>query len=288
MIEFITSEGSATLARWVGYLAASLLVGVIGLRALGDDPERHRATYRRVLKVAGLALLGAALLRMTQQALLFAAAPEEAPAMVGTLVGTAWGRAWLVQVIAALSAVVLPGAWLRKGLLFGVLLAVAAVVPPAFQGHAMSVEGLATQAVVADALHLVAAGIWVGTLAVLAVVRLAAMSAPEATATVRAFSPWALGGAATLAVTGLFASWLHVATPANLVGTPYGRALLLKVGLVAGVAALGAWNWKRVTPQLPAPGGLERLRRSARAEVVVAVLVLLVTASLVATSLPGE
>ena len=56
--------------------------------------------------------------------------------------------------------------------------------------------------------------------------------------------------------------------------------------LLAGVAALGWYNWKRVLPALDADGGSQRLRRSARAELGLGLVVLLVTAILVALPTP--
>lgn len=288
MIAAFTSEWATALARWLGYLGASVLVGVVALRLQRQATESQLNDSRRLVRLAGLALLVAVLTRMTQQALLFAAAPEEALAMVGILRGTAWGTAWTVQLLAALAATFLPGAYVKKGLLLALALALMAVLPPAFQGHAFGAEEFMVQAVVADALHLLAAGVWMGTLAVLVIVWLGQASGTRALEFVTAFSPWALTGAATLGVTGVFASWLHVRTPAMVWGSSYGRTLLLKVVLVLAVLALGAVNWKRITPALLSPGGVARLRTSARTEVAIAVLVFLVTAFLVATSLPGE
>ncbi len=72
---------------------------------------------------------------------------------------------------------------------------------------------------------------------------------------VASFSPVALMSAGTLVSTGLFATWLHVGSLGGLFGSTYGRVLLLKAGLVDVVAALGAHNWKRVTPRLGSPEG---------------------------------
>ena len=70
------------------------------------------------------------------------------------------------------------------------------------------------------------------------------------------------------------------------IATPYGVTLMIKLGVVAAVAALGAWNWKRVKPRLGAEGGAMILKRStARAEVLAATVVLVITAVLV--SLPS-
>ncbi|HEX5631585.1 MAG TPA: CopD family protein, partial [Gemmatimonadales bacterium] len=159
---------------------------------------------------------------------------------------------------------------------------------PAFQGHAIGSSLWPALAVASDVLHLAAAGLWMGTLVVIVTVALPRSDGISADTMIRAFSPYALGGAATLAATGLFASWLHVRHPLLAWESTYGRVLLLKIALVAGVVAVGAVNWRRLTPQLTAPGGVARLARAARVELALAAAVFLVTAVLVATPLPGE
>lgn len=105
---------------------------------------------------------------------------------------------------------------------------------------------------------------------------------------VNAFSPTALIFAGLAAVTGLFSAWLHIESFANVWGSSYGRVLLLKLGILSAVAATGAYNWLRVRPRLGGPEGIVRIRRSSTIEVVVAVIVLLVTAILVATPTPMD
>jgi putative copper export protein len=53
---------------------------------------------------------------------------------------------------------------------------------------------------------------------------------------------------------------------------------------VLAVVSLGAWNWRRVKPRMGSEEGAKALARSARMEVTVAALVLVVTAVLI--SLP--
>lgn len=101
---------------------------------------------------------------------------------------------------------------------------------------------------------------------------------------VPAFSRVAVASVAVLVLTGTLAAWIHVPGPSALVSEPYGRTLLLKLALALVVLALGATNWRRLTPRLREPGGGRALRRSAAVELCVAQLVLLVTALLVRTA----
>jgi putative copper export protein len=57
--------------------------------------------------------------------------------------------------------------------------------------------------------------------------------------------------------------------------------------VVALVALTGAYNWRRLLPSLGQETGTRRLQRSARVEVAIAIVVLIITAILVATSPPA-
>jgi copper transport protein len=140
--------------------------------------------------------------------------------------------------------------------------------------------------IAADALHVAAASAWLGTLFVFALVVILPRH-ESALACVRAFSPVALISASTLAITGLWAAYVHVGTWSAVLGSTYGRTLCVKLVLVAGVAAVGAYNWRWATPKMVA-GDQHALQNSARAELILGALVLLATAILVATPLPGE
>ena len=102
----------------------------------------------------------------------------------------------------------------------------------------------------------------------------------------RAFSPVALVCAGLTAATGVLSAWVHLPALDALWTTRYGWFLLGKLALLSLVAALGAYNWRRVAPALGDATGSVRLRRSARAELAVGGAVLLVTAILVATPTP--
>ena len=101
------------------------------------------------------------------------------------------------------------------------------------------------------------------------------------------FSPVALVAAGVLVATGTVASFVHVESVGALFSTTYGRLLLTKVALVLAVMVLGAINWRRLTPRLLEAGDGDVLRRNAARELVIAQLVIVVTALLVRTSPVG-
>ena len=164
------------------------------------------------------------------------------------------------------------------------VLAAGLVVTPGLSGHA-SVEGPIS--IVADGAHVLAAGVWTGGLAfvVLGLVLtrddrwgLAATSVPR-------FSTLAVVSVAILIAAGTLNGYLQVRAWRGLWDTEYGILLLVKVGLVLPLLALGAYNNRYAVPRLREriASGLERRRfmRFAGAELVVMVAVVGVTAALV-------
>jgi copper transport protein len=101
---------------------------------------------------------------------------------------------------------------------------------------------------------------------------------------VNSFSPLALASAAIVVVSGLIASWVHLEHLSALWQTTYGQLLLAKLFLVAITFTIGAYNFRRVQPQLVHEVGSARLRRSATIELSVGFLILLVTGFLTGVS----
>ncbi|MBK8250000.1 MAG: CopD family protein [Gemmatimonadetes bacterium] len=287
MVETLLSEGGVALARWVSFAGTLLAIGVVMLRRV--SPEDCATTpVHRIARLAGWCLLAGAVLRMAQQALLFAPAPEEALGMVGTLVAMPWGYAWMVQVAASLVLVFAPRrVAVPEPPVTGTLVALAVAFVPALQGHALGSERLTTLAMLADGLHVLAGGLWLGTLGVLLLVTFRRRDVALADVVAR-FSPIALVGVGMIVVSGVFGSWLHVTPLSALWQSPYGLMLVRKLVVFGVIGALGALNWKRLTPRLRDAGAATQLRRAAAFEVLAGILLLLLTSYLVATPLPGE
>jgi copper transport protein len=167
-----------------------------------------------------------------------------------------------------------------------------------------------------DAAHLVAMGIWLGGLVVVA--RLCRgdgrVPAAEVLAAVQRFSPIALGCVLVLVATGGYAALRQVGSLDALLGTPYGGLLLVKLAAVALTVAAAAWSRRWASrlrlPEAPATrpmprgragtitapsrrterraavvlaSGGRRLGLSVLVEIAAATLVLTVTAALVTT-----
>jgi putative copper export protein len=179
----------------------------------------------------------------------------------------------------------------------GPVLSLSAATAAALTGHAMALPELVWLMVPVHALHVVGAGVWMGTLAVLLVQvgRLsrgigdpAARREAIAVAVAR-FSTLALVAVGVMVVSGGVAGLYHVGAWDALWTTAYGRALLLKIGMFALAGLCGAWNWRRVRPALGSDDAAAgRLRRVGGLEVALGVLVLAITSLLAALPMPAE
>lgn len=172
--------------------------------------------------------------------------------------------------------------------------AVALAFAPGLSGHAASVPRLTTLAILADGVHVLGAGGWLGSLLVVVAVGIpAALRLPKGVrgravaSLVNAFSPTALVFAALVVATGAFAAWLHLGSVPALWESAYGRTLLLKLAVLSVVFGTGAYNWLKVKPTLGDEIAAGRLRRSATLELAVGIVVLGITAVLVAVGPPS-
>jgi copper transport protein len=97
---------------------------------------------------------------------------------------------------------------------------------------------------------------------------------------VHAFSPLALVMGAVLATFGATLTLREIERPDQLWSTAYGRTLVLKLLVAALVFSLGAWNWRRQRPKLGTELAARSLRGSATGELMVAMVVIAITAVL--------
>lgn len=212
------------------------------------------------------------------------------------LLDVAWGRAWIMTLLGtvALWMAIRSSRQDTRGAVIafwtGVVLAVYGV---ASSGHAAASHGW--RPVAMQSAHILAAGTWIGTLAVIAACVLpplvrtgTAIAHGLIAAVIAAFSPVALASGALLVATGAAAALRYLGSPMAVAQSAYGRTLLLKLAFLTVAAGAGAYNWKRVLPTLGSATGTARLRRSALIELLAALFVLAVTAVLVATPLPAD
>jgi copper transport protein len=142
--------------------------------------------------------------------------------------------------------------------------------------------------ILSDLVHLLAASVWVGGLFLfLAAVWIVHRLPPESRTRLAAlliphFSNLALSSVIILTLTGLYAGLVDVGSLPNLVGTPYGQALILKLILALPMVGMGAYNLLVTTPHLRAaaqrpggdPGRVLAFRRLLTGEAALGVLLL--------------
>lgn len=210
---------------------------------------------------------------------------------------TRWGTQWTPQfqatLVVAVAALLLTarlkiGWWLTA---IGVS-ALAMTLP--LTGHAMSYREESAFPLVLQVGHGVAGALWLGTLlAVVVALRSLRLNATAdsrhfSASLVNTFSPLAVGAVSVLLVTGIATAVIYFDRWSQLWETNYGLVLLGKVLLMLVTGAVGAYNWKIIRTRLDTSDGSRLLIRSARLELVLAAMVLALTAVLVHLPMPHE
>jgi copper transport protein len=230
--------------------------------------------------------------------------------VLGTRFGVFWGLAalaWLlagVLVLAGTSTVPVlrPASVGATGLaLPGRARLTALAIPlaalaflPALGGHA-GVQSPVAILLGANVVHVVSMSAWLGGIAMLVLALRSATARLEPgdrtrllAAVVARFSALAGVAIALLLATGVIQGVVEVRTVAHLFDTAFGRAVLAKAVLFAGIVALGWFNRRRLLPALGraarAGAGSGRagvlLRRTLRVELVLGIAALAVTGAL--------
>jgi copper transport protein len=193
--------------------------------------------------------------------------------------------------------------------------AIALVATPGLGGHAGSGD-LVPLAIVADTAHLGGVALWLGGLVVLLAAFLPRAGADELRTVLPRYSQVALSAVGVIIATGVFQAWRQVGSLSALRDTDFGRLLVVKVLLVGVLVVAAAFSREVVNRTFrartarvavgaggpPVDDGVEpfvdeeplddatevrNLRRSILIEVVLAVVILSVTALLVNTP-PGR
>jgi len=301
------------LGRGGHYLGIFLLVGAAVTRTAvlpaterkGQLPAtaltmmRNRATWLGVL--GGLLVVLAGLLRGYVQLTTLGEPGEPVDwSLAGyVLQETTWGQGWMAQMLAGLLG--------AAAHLFGTLRTPLTRFLPAFgaslivfaaplTGHAAGSAEAGAVGYPVDLLHVLGGGSWIGTLLVLALAGFwsgLGLNQEDRARTVaglvHAFSPVALVAGATTIGAGLILSFQYIGwSPSAWIGTAYGQTLLVKLLLVGGVAAAGAWNWRVLRPRLGSDAGTRALRRTTAVELGLSLALLLITALLVSLPMPGD
>ena len=315
--EFTSAVPVEAAVRWLGYFSASALIGLLLFQLLVLRPavapleEGNRALagaelpYQLLIRWSWIWLLIATLAALIWQTVQLGGGGSLLDTLGQLLFGTRNGVVWLTRaaLVLGLGAAIFRlgyNAGLRTTLLWlglggGVLLTTS------LTSHSAAVADLTALALAADWLHQAAVATWVGGLVALAVVlpfSLRPLSASGRGAllarVVPRFSAVAMVAVALLFLSGVYLSWTHIGGLGVLLGTLYGQALVVKLGLAFAALTLGTVNLVVLRPRLAQAVANARVaaaeqlgRRFARTIRIEAGLVILVLlAAGVFTSLP--
>lgn len=168
-----------------------------------------------------------------------------------------------------------------------VLLALALGLAASLAGSGHAADGTGALGVArmsGQAVHLAAAGLWLGGLPPLALALRRERDAGILVALLRRFSATGMVAVAAILVTGIADTALIGGLSVRaMLATGWGQALAWKLGLVAALLAVATWNRQVLLPRADLAG----FKRTVAAELVLALLVLAAAARLGAQAPPG-
>lgn len=292
MGEWLTAIDGVAFAdvtiRAAGYICALIPAGAVAVIALTG---RHGVSTRPMRRLAaGTAIAGIVLvaLAVTRRAAFLGGGTVTAavdPALLTLVMESPFGAAAVVRAsgLLAASALIL-GRWQGDAVAWTGSAAI--IVSFVLSGHVLGEPrwALATLVIV----HTAAVAYWLGALPGLwLVTRVAATG--QASGIVESFGKRAQWVVAALVVAGSGLLILLAGSAGALVRSAWGLAIGAKLVVVAGLIALAAYNKLRLTPALRAGDAtaLRTLRRTIAAEFGLAVVILMLTATLTTTSPPA-
>lgn len=200
---------------------------------------------------------------------------------------TRFGHLWIARLVVLLALIAVQALAHPSRTRDGILAVLAAGFAASLVGvgHGMTGAGhgaeVARVHMLADMVHLLCAAGWIGGLVCLGLLLHRAVSGREtpdvARAAVRRFSVMGYWAVALVLISGCINALVLVPSPASLIESDYGRALMIKLALVAVLLAIALRNRLVLTPQImgAAPAhGLESLWRSVAAEQGIGLMVL--------------
>ena len=263
-------DAAEVASRFLHYAAVTTLFGATWFffRKL---PLEHKTEGSTLPIPARSWLIGLVILAITSGLAWFAftaaritqtlSAAVDPQALADVLRETDFGPLWSARI---LLAILMCAILIRKTMLpsrsvnaLHVAISAALLASLALTGHARAEEGaIAGLHVLADALHLLAAGLWLGGLLGLFVLLTPARSGrddKDAIEALRSFAGTGSIAVATLIVTGVINTALLVGSIEGMVSTTYGRLLLCKLALFIAMLSLAAANRFALVPHLCQP-----------------------------------
>jgi putative copper export protein/mono/diheme cytochrome c family protein len=256
-----------------------------------DETVRTRRLLLRVARASAACALFAGVAWLTAAGAVMAGTRGVAIALHALPVvalQTQFGQWVLVRLALLIAVLALPSAR-RLPRAVAVVLAGAAIVTQPLIGHAGAIGGgLGIELIASEALHLLAAGAWLGGLLPL-FIAIRILPVEAAAAACRSFTPIGLAAVLVLAGTAIVQVAEFIGGIPGLFGTAYGHIALVKVGLFLVLLLLAALNRFVLTERIAGDGSVgarRQMRRSIAAESVLGALVV-IAAGFLASGTPG-
>ncbi|MFL5832226.1 MAG: copper resistance protein CopC [Solirubrobacteraceae bacterium] len=234
------------IARWVLLVGLVLLVGAATAALAGfggaDRGNLRLAGTAWLLSVVGLVLLVKAQQTNAGSSLNALLKSPVGHALIGRAI--AIGAAGLALLVAWRAQARLGGRMRRAALTAAGAGAIAAIIVHVANGHAAASAWASLITVIAQSVHVTAAGIWIGGLAAL-VVGLRSVAPAQRPRAIKRFALAAAAGLVIVTVTGIIRAISELDHFDQLWSTGYGRGVLAKLALVAIIAAVALRTRRR-------------------------------------------
>ncbi len=268
----------AALLGLFGTLVFANLVAPAGLR---DACARHARPAGLVAGVLGVAWLSV-------QASVFADSWDLASAVPDTLMYSRFGHILglrLLLIAAAVGASFIRGG----GRWIAMVLSGAGLAMQGALGHAGAAEGNGAGGLIAsEAVHLLAAGAWLGSLLPM-LCCLRTLPPHEGRLAAERFSPIGIMSVLAIGTTAFVQAMSLIGGFPALIGTDYGRAALVKLGLFVAMLMLALWNRLSLTDRLDSahPDRVRRMLMVSVATEACCGLLVVLAAGVLASLVPG-
>lgn len=262
MLREVNVQVALIACQWLHFASAMLLFGASSMRGIfrrngyGWSTPLDARLFRLLSPAALIALLTAIAWLLLETASMgaawgFAVNPGTVRAV---LTDTDFGHLWLGRLL-LVAVVCLVASLKRRSSSALVLLSAVLLASLALTGHAVMDTGwLRLAHPLNQAVHLLAAGFWLGGLVPLGLFLTEAaswrMEQSGVDGALHRFSDFAMIAVLLVLGSGVFNAWLLVGNPSALLATGYGKVLLVKIAFVGAMVALALFSRLFLMPAL--------------------------------------
>lgn len=274
-------EIAGAVGRWLAIVGALGAVGGAAFVVLCRRAPATAAEEQAITIAAAIGAVGAAWAVPVQAAL--GTGQGVGALFQGGVMRAVLADGFGIALVLATAGLATIAATVRRWPVVAMLGSVAVLVSFPLVGHTR-VDDVAVGSV-ADVVHVGAAAVWTGGLALLLLALRRTVDGSDRARLVGRFSTLATASVVVVGVTGLVLSWTEVRSFDALTSTTYGWTLVAKIVVVGLVVAAGAYNNRSLVPAVVAapddPAPRSRMAKVLGAEIAGVVGVVAITAVLV-------